>query len=140
MNRAVIRLLVLQACFFILLSAAAQAEAPWNFKVLTVNSGGTSQGKALSVSTTDKGHVAYHQCRPEAPALWLEIQTEAGKSIPLQLGVPRLDRYRHARPAVAILSPDLPPCTEKLPFTVPEGMGVQLLSTHDLKSAQYRDD
>lgn len=140
MKLGMIRLGVLQACFLILLSAAAVAEAPWHYQVLTVNRGGTTVESALPVCSTTQGHVAYHQARPEAPALWLEIDAQEGKAIPLRLGVPMLDRYRQARPAIAILGPDLPPYQGALPFEVPEGLGVQILSTQLLKSAQYRDN
>lgn len=140
MNTAKMTRTTVWACLFLLLSLAAAAEAPWNYQVLTVNRGGTSKDAALAVGTTDHGHIAYHHARLQAPALWLKVEAKEGETIPLQFGVPMLDRYRHARPALAILSPELPALnTSGLPFTVPEDMGGVILSTHMLASHQYRD-
>jgi len=139
MNRGFIRLAALQLCFFIIAGTAAFAEAPWHYKVVTVNSGGRTMQSALTIPDANRAAIAYHHARLKSPALWLKVEAEAGEAISLRMGVPMLDRYRQARPSVAVLSPHLPKLAEEVPFTVPESMGGLVLSTRLLDSEQYRD-
>jgi hypothetical protein len=73
--------------------------------------------------------VVYSEITCQEPQLWMNVDAEPGFPVYLQLGVPELPRLKDWRPSIALLAPGLPAPTEKLPFDVPEGMGITMFPT-----------
>lgn len=91
-----------------------------------------SPSSAYVVEDPTVSIVVYSEITCEAPELWMTVDAEPGFPLYLQLGVPELPRLKDWRPAIALLAPGLPAPTEKVPFDIPEGMGMMMFSTEQL--------
>ncbi len=108
----------------VLVFAAVEAQA---HKPIVINGGPTNAETAYPITDPDVSQVAYHHVKPGQEQIWLSFQADAGKTLFLQAGVPVIERYRHIRPAIALLGPGLPEIS--LPFDFPEGLGGILFTT-----------
>ncbi len=72
--------------------------------------------------------VMYHEVTCDSQALWMKFENQPGDLIYHQIGIPQLDRMEDYRPVVAVVAPGLP--QTDLPFSIPEGMGAQILNTY----------
>ena len=85
--------------------------------------------RAYPVQNIDHSIVVYHEITCDNRQLWLRFSaTEAGKGLFVQLGVPAIDRLERYRPTLAVIAPGLPSPQRQLPFAIPAGMGVEVLS------------
>jgi hypothetical protein len=80
---------------------------------------------AIAVEDVTVSRVVYHEVTDGAKQLWVTFEGQSGVQVPLQLGVPVIDRLSEFRPALAVLGPGLPPVD--LPFAIPPGLGGQII-------------
>jgi len=110
------------ALLFVVFSLAA-----WGHKPLSIDAGPyPDPAHALPVEEIDVSQVVYGELTAAAPTLWLSLEGKAGDPLHLSLGVPVIDRLRAFRPALALVGPGLPAAS--VPFAVPEGLGVSILT------------
>jgi hypothetical protein len=86
---------------------------------------------ALVIRDIDLSQVVYARLTDAAPQCWLAFDAREGQTLTLQLGVPRIDRFRGLRPAMAVLGPGLPHV--QLPFAAPQGLGGVVVGTADVR-------
>lgn len=108
----------------ILVFAAVEAQA---HKPIVINGGPANAETAYPIADPDVSQVAYHHVKPGQEQIWLSFHADAGKTLFLQAGVPVIERYKHIRPAIALLGPGLPDIS--LPFDFPEGLGGLIFTT-----------
>lgn len=85
--------------------------------------------RAYPVQNIDHSIVVYHEITCDDRQLWLRFDApEAGKGLFVQLGVPAIHRLDQYRPSLAVIAPGLPSAELQLPFYIPPGMGVEVLS------------
>ena len=116
--------------FTFLLSGSALAHRPY------FSEGAHSvQDEAFFVEDPEISMVLYGELTCEEDQLWLSFETEPDFDLYVQLGVPEIGWLEDFRPSMALLHPDLPTADEDLPFTVPEGMGVQVWHSEESSMA-----
>jgi len=98
-----------------------RAGAAWAHKPIFANGAAGDAAHAVPVRDVDVSMVAYHVVTPQSPRVWIAFEGKKGKEIELQLGVPRLERLKDARPSAAVIGPGLPQW--KGDFDVPPGLG-----------------
>ena len=72
--------------------------------------------------------VVYQTITCDDDQIWFSFEAEAEFPLYVQVGVPVIDRLNAYQPHAAVLAPGLPDSTVSLPFAVPAGLGVHLLS------------
>ena len=91
--------------------------------------------RAYPVQNIDHSIVVYHEISCDNRQLWLRFSaTEVGNRLFVQLGVPAIDRLERYRPTLAVIAPGLPSPQRQLPFAIPAGMGVEVLSAEMARS------
>lgn len=125
MPRNTLRTVCLLALFSAIAGLDARAHNP-----IVIDSGPTDAATAYEVADVSVSRVAYHHARTGQHLLWLTFSGRAGQILDIQMGVPKIDRYGHVRPATAVVGPGLPPAPN-LPFAVPQGMGATVVSTEN---------
>ena len=97
------------------------ADTAWAHKPIFADDAAKDAAHAVPVKDVDVSMVAYHAVTPQSPRVWIAFEGKKGKEIELQLGVPRLERFKDARPSAAVIGPGLPQW--KGDFDVPPGLG-----------------
>ena len=116
-------------CLAILAIVVLCSQPVWAHKPIVINGGTTDAASAHLVEEIDISQVAYHEADAEAPTLWLTFNVEEGDRFYAEAGVPVIDRYKDLRPAMVLLSPDLP--AVDVPFAIPEGYGGLVFATEE---------
>lgn len=101
--------------------------AAWAHKPIFADGAAKDAAHAVPVKDVDVSMVAYHAVRPQSPRVWIAFEGKKGKEIELQLGVPKIERLKDARPAAAVIGPGLPQW--KGGFGVPPGLGGVVFET-----------
>lgn len=84
---------------------------------------------AHEVGDPDISIVVYQTVTCDQPEVWLSFVHTEPRELYVQLGVPEILRLEDYRPTVAVVSADLPPPTEALPFDIPDGYGAVVYDT-----------
>ena len=88
------------------------------------------------VENIDISMVLYKENTCENSQTWLTFTTtQAGQQMFVQLGLPQLERLQARRPTIAVMAPGLTNPSDvrvDLPFSVPEGLGVEVFETSDV--------
>jgi len=103
------------------------AYPAWAHKPIIVGSPVTGPDNPIQLESTDVSQVAYHEKTDAAPEIWLRFDANAGDTLFIQLGVPKIDRLQNLRPSMALVGPSLPQA--KLPFGIPSGLGALTFPT-----------
>lgn len=103
------------------------ADTVWAHKPILPDGAADSPAHAVPVKDVDVSMVVYHQATALSPRVWVVFEGQKGKMVELQLGVPRLDRFRDTRPVAAVIGPGLPPW--KGGFDAPPGLGGVVFGT-----------
>ena len=127
--------IALGACLLTIASLKAEAHKP------SYADGGNGElGSAHLVENIDISMVLYKENTCESSQTWLTFTTtQAGQQMFVQLGLPQLERLRERRPTIAVMAPGLPAASEttfELPFSVPEGLGVEVFETFDVSEGR----
>lgn len=109
---------------FLLLSPAALAHKP-----IAINDAPTSAANPIVLEDPEISQVVYHDTSAGADQVWLRLDGQQNQPLSYQVGMPVIERFRNARPAVALIGPGLPAPEVELPFAIPAGMGVMVHDT-----------
>ena len=105
-------------------------NACWAHRLVPDNGAHVNAQTAIPIEDINVSQVAYHEVTAESPQLWFTFNGKAGQTLNIQMGVPKIDRLKDYRPALAVLGPGLPEVA--LPFDVPPGCGGRLFITTDI--------
>lgn len=92
-------------------------------KPVVIDGGPVEMNTAYAVADEDVSMVGYHEALSSQPQLWFTFDVEGAKTLYLQAGVPKIDRYSALRPIMALVGPGLPQPAQAAPFALPEGYG-----------------
>ena len=103
------------------------AGRAWAHKPILADGAAGNAAQAVHVEDVDISMVAYHRSTAKSPRVWIAFDGKKGQQVELQLGVPKLDRFKDIRPAAAVIGPGLPKW--KGGFAVPPGLGGVVFGT-----------
>ena len=81
--------------------------------------------------------VVYQEITCEDHQIWFSFESLADFPLYVQVGVPVIDRLSDYQPHAAVIASGLPEPTVDLPFTIPDGLGVQVFSPDSTSSDFY---
>ena len=114
------------------------AACAWAHKPAVIDGGPTTAETAHPVEDITVSQVGYHEATATQPEMWFTFHAEAGQTLYLQAGVPRIERYADLRPIVAVLGPGLPAID--VPFDLPEGYGGWVFSNEGVEPVEFDEE
>lgn len=85
---------------------------------------------AVQMANPDLSQVVYREITDKTPQVWLTFTAPKDFALFIQVGIPKIDRQKDFRPAMALVGPGLP--SEAPPFPIPESTGTMTFPTQEV--------
>lgn len=100
-----------------------------HYPVFAFEGGHDDAANAIPLGDVTVSQVVYTMTQEVGQEVWMTFDASVGTEFYVQLGVPVIERFRDLRTVAVLVGPGLPAPTTSLPFTVPDGMGVQVFDS-----------